>query len=243
MGFGLATLVGTSLVSQWAVHDIWVTAIASAIVGAGGYLGANATDTAVSQSDLSRPRLEEQTGDVALGGDFQSQWEDLVRTVSGVDELLDRLSECRPDDAVLIDEIRDGVSATVRAARRGLSRWELVDRDAESARVGRLEMRVSANHAELEREADPTVIRSIEATLARQTRALAALKSVDASRRTFAFRLEEAEASLEVLRLQVEHALTAGDELDHAEVDSLVEALGDAHALFEEVEAPASVRV
>ena len=241
LSFALATFVGNSLVAQWAVDDVWVTAIASAIVGAGGYLGASATASIPEGADLTRPRLQEEAETIESAGDFAAQWTDLCRTANGVEDLLDRLSECRPDDAVLIDEIRDGVTATVQAAQRGLARWELVDRDAEAVRVSRLEERVCANRAALDDEADEAVARSIEATLGRQVRALEALKAVDASRRTFAFRLEEAEASLEVLRLQVEHALTAGDELDHAEVDALVDALSDAHALFEETEAPAVV--
>ena len=235
LGFALATFVGTSLVAQWATDDVWVTAIASAIVGAGGYLAASST-AAPLEVDADRPRLQEAQAATESAGDFQAQWQDLTRTASGVEDLLDRLSECRPDDAVLIDEVRDGVTATVRAAQRGLARWELVDREAESARVRRLEERVADNRIALESEGDAAVVRSIEATLTRQERALEALKAVDALRRTFAFRLEEAEASLEVLRLQVEHALTAGDELDHAEVDALVDALADAHALFEEAE-------
>lgn len=241
--FAAAFAAGDAAVSFWGVDDVWVTAMASGIVGVGGYLAAAASDVvAPRQHGSEAPRITHgvTVTDAASvddsAGDFQAQWDDLARTADGVTELLDRLEECRPDDALLIDEIRQGVCATVGGARRGLSRWELVDRDAENERVARLEERVCSNRNALENEPDAAVLATIEATVARQERALRALKAVDSSRRTFAFRLEEAEASLEVLRLQVERALTAGDELDHAEVDALVDALGDAHALFIEAE-------
>lgn len=244
-GFAAAFAIGDAVVSFWGVDDVWVVALASGIVGASGYAAAVASEViAPKQSSSDSPRLarvadEERTSEPDSAGDFQGQWDDLARTADGVTELLDRLEECRPDDALLIDEIRQGVSATVTGARRGLSRWELVDRDAENERVARLEERVRSNREALDVESDAAVSASIEATISRQARALTALKAVDSSRRTFAFRLEEAEASLEVLRLQVERALTAGDELDHAEVDSLVDALGEAHALFVEAEVAA----
>ncbi|MFT6398123.1 MAG: hypothetical protein ACJAYU_002878 [Bradymonadia bacterium] len=249
LGFAAAFAAGEAAVSFWVVEDVWVTAMASGIVGASGYLAASVSEVVAPRHTGSEPLriavsadaervLDERVTDSA--GDFQAQWDDLARTAGGVTDLLDRLEECRPDDALLIDEVRLGVCATISGARRGLSRWELVDREAENVRVTRLEERVCTNRDALLNEADLAVSATIEATVARQERALTALKAVDSSRRTFSFRLEEAEASLEVLRLQVERALTAGDELDHAEVDSLVDALGEAHALFSESEVVAA---
>ena len=235
--YALATFVGSTLVSQWFVDDVWVTAVAAGVVGAGGALASGVMSNPSRPDHRAElPAQAEVIGDEAFGGDFQEEWTALAHTAEGVERLLDRLAALRPDDAVLLDELRAGVGATVSAAERGLARWRLVDREAEAARVARLQERVDRNRAVLDAETDPQVAASIEATLARQDRALEALRAVEASRRTFAFRLEEAEASLEVLRLEVERALTAGDDLDHAELDTLVDALGDAHALFEEAE-------
>ena len=241
VAYALATYVGNAFVNQWVVDELLVTTVAAGIVGAGGAIASGLTsrqDTPETRGALAASSKAAVA--TSSGGDFEEEWAQLAETAGGVEELLDRLAVLRPDDAVLLDELRGGVRATVGAAERSLARWELVDRDAETTRLERLEGLVARNEAALAGELDPAVAASIEATLSRQVRALEAVRTVEASRRTFAFRLEEAEASLEVLRLEVARALTAGDELDHAELDALVDALGDAHALFEEAEATAA---
>ncbi len=109
----------------------------------------------------------------------------------------------------------------------------MVDQGAQRARIARLETRIADNEAFIEEQPDGDISAQVDQTLSRQRRALEELRRVEVARRTFAFRLQQVEAGLELLQLAVERALAEGSRIDNAEVDALVEALGDTNALFE----------
>ncbi len=148
--------------------------------------------------------------------------------------LLDQLAKEQPSGLVLVDEIRDGVRATLEAAYEGVHRWGIVNTEEDAARIARLEAQIATNEAEMAVAQDERLCEVISATLVRQRAALTEIRSVDGRRRAFAFRLQQAEAGLDVLRVSVERAVTEGDELKHAEVDLLIDTLNDAQAFFRE---------
>lgn len=152
---------------------------------------------------------------------------------ASVEGLLTTLAEERPDEVYLLDDLREGVAGSVRDARDAVARWSLAGVHDEAERREALRARLTANRDRAAVEADVRLRGAISAAIARQERALAGLDEMRSARQRFRFRLEEAAAGLDVLHAAVARALTAGGELDHAEVDALVDALGEAQVFFE----------
>lgn len=233
-GIAVSSMLLQTFGLLWVMSDLAAASLIGGLAGAGVVVGQRTPEWVTR---VRRRRLERSVDDRTQAA--SSDADPVRRAATRVEEsaarvlaLLDRLAAERPNELVLVDEIRRGVEQTRDGAAKGVARWAVVRHGEEQRRAVALRSRIEANEAQAEAAPSAALRVVIEQTVARQRAALDELEAVDARRQVFAFRLEQAEAGLELLQLSVERAVTEGDELDHAEVDVLVDTLNEAHAFF-----------
>jgi len=167
-------------------------------------------------------------------GLFQEEERRLTKASIRIEDLAAKLTALAPEETGFVEQLRNTLETTLEQTKAAINRWRMVKVSTNELHAEVLRERLQASTERLEKLANNEPLkRMLEDTVRRQTDTLAELERLDSDRRAFEMRLEQVQSGLELLELTVERVLTAGGSIDSTEVDAIVEAMADVHAVLE----------
>jgi len=231
-GFALAMAAFTVGGLYWQAGDLAATAVFGGLVATGAWLGNQqarvvATDAEESTAAAALPAGGDTQDATCEGTAFDASLAELQGVARRIDARIRTLRDGSEVDEVIASQVADALARAVEDAEGSVARWRHVDVDEESRRADRIRARITRLEAERDAEPDAAVRQAADAAIDRQRHHLDALEAAAASRRRFGFRLERMHASLELLELGLDRALTAEGALEPDAVDGMIELLTD----------------
>lgn len=169
---------------------------------------------------------------VTLFGEEESQ---LEKAKARIEHLSDKLADLSPTETGFVDQLRSTLDLTLERARCAIERWRMIKVSTKETHAEVLRDRLALSRERLESLGEDEPLRHmLQDTISRQSQTLDEIERLESERYTFALRLQQVLSGLELLELTVERVLTAGGAIDSTEVDAIVEAMADVHAVLEE---------
>lgn len=246
VGFAFAVAAFTVGGLAWHTGDLAGTAIFGGLVATGAWFG-NQQARVVANDDAepgrapsAPPRIEAESEHQATTA-FDEALAGLQTVARRIDARIRTLRDGSEVDEVIAAQVAEALERTVNNAETSVARWRHVDMAEESRRTERIRARIERLEGERAAEPDGAVRQAADAAIERQRHHLDALEAAAASRRRFGFRLERMHASLELLELGLDRALTADGGLEPDDVDGMIELLTDTcDALDDDLAEPAA---
>lgn len=165
---------------------------------------------------------------------FGEEEQQLEKAKARIEDLSDKLVTLSPMETGFVDQLRGTLNMTMERAQAAIERWRMIKVSSKETQAEVLRERIAASRERLENIGDNEPLRHmLEETITRQSQTLEEIERLDSERYTFGLRLEQVLSGLELLELTVERVLTAGGAIDSTEVDAIVEAMADVHAVLE----------
>ena len=232
VGFASIFALEEAGVLFWTLDGFGSSALVSALVGGVAWAGTRVSNRMVETAKEAQKRAEINLHEVETT-DFEHEYDELTDAADRVQQLLSNLERSHPEEAGMVDRIRESVDGTMKQAERALVRWRLASQTKRDDRVERIRSRIADNEARLEAEKDASVRRELKLTLERQQSTLEAHERIESGRRSFGFRLQQVQAGLEMLELAIEQTMTGSRDLDSVDVDAMIEAMQEANSALD----------
>lgn len=247
---GFALLTDFDDFRRWGSHYLPNLFALSGGLGAAAWVGSSFDLKLLPEGDARPPaQLVAASGDtqapdaqaVAESDDgdgreelFGEEAERLTKARRRIESLAEKIGDLAPHETAFVEQLHETLELTLDRAHGAIDRWRMVNVSTNTMHAEVLRERLASSEARLEAVSDnETLQRMLLETVSRQSETLAEYERQEAELQTFALRLQQVQSGLELLELTVERVLTAGGSIDSTEVDAIVEAMADVHAVLQ----------